>query len=353
MHSTSMSEGEDDNVEKTRVFVSELHPHDVLLGRGTGPSMNEGNVKFREIVEGLKASYVSTPSRKAKKKIVRKAVNDIKAKNGRFLTKLRKAEIRMLGMKSKAVYEIVADSVAIEKTKQAIRYVHYKKDPGFVKKPSPDPSNGKDDGSSTTDGCSGNISSHYDDSAALNSDLNVKIHVPTPPSRPVAQLKSDKDYLSSSVSQTHQEDPQPQGQLFPTPLSTTLDGLLFNHRLNTMLSAPNQLGLAQMLPQTRQQVSIDTIQPIASSLERINPPSIFRSMNSTPAGLLPFMPGNSIATSVSQGGVNANALPATNNNFQHHEQNTTIRDGQLLALLQADDERRRLIESYISSLPPM
>jgi hypothetical protein len=109
--------------------VTELGPDDVLLGRGTGPSSNEGNVNFRNAVEAMKSDYVSTPSRKAKNKFVRKTVEAIKAKKGRFLSKLRKSEIKMLGMSAhKAVYEVVRDDVAFEKTKQAIRYVHYKKD---------------------------------------------------------------------------------------------------------------------------------------------------------------------------------------------------------------------------------
>jgi hypothetical protein len=113
----------------TGKHVTELGPHDVLLGRGTGPSNNEGNVTFRVAVEAMKSDYVSTPSRKAKNRLVRKTVDAIKAKNGRFLSKLRKSEMKVLGMSDKKiVYEVAADSVAIEKTKQAIRYVHYKKD---------------------------------------------------------------------------------------------------------------------------------------------------------------------------------------------------------------------------------
>jgi hypothetical protein len=111
------------------IYVTELGADDVLLGRGTGPNSNEGNVNFRIAVEAMKSDYVSTPSRKAKNKLVHKTVEAIKAKNGRFLSKLRKSEIKMLGMSAhKAVYEIMRDDVAFEKTKQAIRYVHYKKD---------------------------------------------------------------------------------------------------------------------------------------------------------------------------------------------------------------------------------
>jgi hypothetical protein len=125
----SSSEAEDCGVTGTGKYVTKLNTHDVLLGRGTGPNNNEGNVKFRVAVEGLKLAYVSTASRKAKNRIVRKTVESVKVKNGRFLSKLKKREIKMLGLPHNVVYEVATDAVAIEKTKQALRYVCYKKDP--------------------------------------------------------------------------------------------------------------------------------------------------------------------------------------------------------------------------------
>jgi len=122
------SDTEKGKVVGTCSYVTELGPHDVLLGRGTGPSNHEGNVNFRTAVEAMKADYVATPSRRAKNRLVRKTVEAIKSKKGRFLSKLRKSEMKVLGLKQKVAYEVVADSVAFEKTKQAIRYVHYKKD---------------------------------------------------------------------------------------------------------------------------------------------------------------------------------------------------------------------------------
>lgn len=121
-------------LQRTGIYSTDVRTYDVLLGRGTGPSMNKGNIEFRETVEKLKASYIATPSRKVKKQIVRKIVQDIKAKQGRFLNKLTKNEIKMLGLSPKDLYEVVAEDVALEKTKQAIRYVHYKKDPATRKR---------------------------------------------------------------------------------------------------------------------------------------------------------------------------------------------------------------------------
>ena len=124
----SVKAGEDTKTQRTGIYATEVGQYDVLLGRGTGPSMNEGNVHFREAVEALKSSYISTPSRKIKKQIVRKIVSDTQGKKGRFLNKLTKTEIKLLGLSGNVLYEVVPDQVALEKTKQAIRYVHYKKD---------------------------------------------------------------------------------------------------------------------------------------------------------------------------------------------------------------------------------
>lgn len=111
----------------TRTYVTEIGPHDVLLGRGTGPCSNRGNVQFRHIVRKMKAEYVSTASRKTKNKLILKTIQVIKAKNGRFLSKLSKGETEVLGLGCREAYQIIPDSMAAEKTKQAIRYFHYRK----------------------------------------------------------------------------------------------------------------------------------------------------------------------------------------------------------------------------------
>jgi hypothetical protein len=124
-----MSEAEDcGSTAGTGKFVTELNDNDVLLGRGTGPNNNQGNVKFRVAVERLRLPYTSTSSRKMKNRIVRKTIHAVKAKNGRFLNKLRKGHIKKLGLPDKATYEVASDGVAVEKAKQALRYICYKKD---------------------------------------------------------------------------------------------------------------------------------------------------------------------------------------------------------------------------------
>ena len=150
-------ESEGDELEGPNAkYVTKLRPNDVLLGRGTGPNNNEGNVVFRTAVEELKEPYLSTPSRIKKRQLVRKAVETVKGKNGRFLSRLNKSEIKRLGLlhpenpvlgriasfsksyspskkakkgrKLGPVYQVVDDEVAMEKTKQALRYICYKKD---------------------------------------------------------------------------------------------------------------------------------------------------------------------------------------------------------------------------------
>lgn len=114
----------------TGIFVTEVGPADVLLGRGTGPANHQGNVRFRVRVESMKPEYVATASRRSKNKLVRELVDSIKVDNGRFLRKLSRSQARQSGQgDSDSVYEVVPDCVAVGKTKQAIRYVHYKKEP--------------------------------------------------------------------------------------------------------------------------------------------------------------------------------------------------------------------------------
>ena len=138
-------------------YVTDLRDADCLLGRGTGPNNHRGNVEFRIAVNDLKRAYVATASRKAKKRLVQQAVRSVQqVKNGRFLSKLSKSELKRLKLSQPkryerimsqaktdvtnstddtkanppavAVYRIVPDEVAMEKTKQALRYICYKKD---------------------------------------------------------------------------------------------------------------------------------------------------------------------------------------------------------------------------------
>jgi len=146
-----------------RVLITELNDNDVLQGRGSGSMQNTGNIRFRTLVEELRPSYVATSSRKAKAKMIGDMVQFIKSRKGRFLQRLCdseyvKADVLRSDISSNAhgyghgailhehehahahgqhahlyadreQYVEMADEEAAEKTKQAIRYVHYKKVP--------------------------------------------------------------------------------------------------------------------------------------------------------------------------------------------------------------------------------
>jgi hypothetical protein len=177
INDSTTKEGEDP--EEDPLYVTQLRSSDVLLGRGTGPNNHPGNVDFRLAVEELKRGYVATASRKAKKRLVQNAVRSVQeGKKGRFLSKLSKSELKRLKLSQPKRYErqmaqapsssssllsptvatldedakvesststnttngaaasselvpfyqIVSDEVAMEKTKQALRYVCYKRD---------------------------------------------------------------------------------------------------------------------------------------------------------------------------------------------------------------------------------
>jgi hypothetical protein len=97
-------------------LITEIHPADVVLGRGAGPNEHAGNIAFREIVSQLKPTYLATPNRKIKAHIARKVVKAVKAKNGRFLK-------RPPGSKPDEDIFILADEeVVLEKAKQALRH---------------------------------------------------------------------------------------------------------------------------------------------------------------------------------------------------------------------------------------
>jgi hypothetical protein len=115
--------------------VLTLGENDVLLGRGTGPNENRGNIGFREIIkELLKEAKDSTVSeKKFRFKLARRIVDIVKAKNGCFLRQLTKAEVSALQRHRTAssttairvnqdIYAVVPDKVAIVKTRQAFRF---------------------------------------------------------------------------------------------------------------------------------------------------------------------------------------------------------------------------------------
>ena len=121
----------------SRVLIRELNDNDVLQGRGSGSMQNAGNIKFRNLVEKLRPSYVATSSRKEKAKMISDMVKLIQSRKGRFLQRLDGEEAKEMGLNTESTgnaedqdhYVEMTDEEAAEKAKQAIRYVHYKKVP--------------------------------------------------------------------------------------------------------------------------------------------------------------------------------------------------------------------------------
>jgi len=100
--------------------VTELNPHDVLLGRGSGSNDWIGNQHFRDIVKLRSKEYTSTEKHKRKKEIAKEVLDCIRAAGGRFLRHDENVE---------SVYSIVEDgtwyecdeNASLEKCKQALR----------------------------------------------------------------------------------------------------------------------------------------------------------------------------------------------------------------------------------------
>lgn len=121
----------------SRVLIRKLNDNDVLQGRGSGSMQNAGNIKFRNLVESLRPSYVATSSRKEKAKMISDMVKLIQSRKGRFLQRLDDEEAKEMGLnpdnsegfEDQDHYVEMTDEEAAEKAKQAIRYVHYKKVP--------------------------------------------------------------------------------------------------------------------------------------------------------------------------------------------------------------------------------
>jgi hypothetical protein len=111
------------------VIDGAIGENDVLLGRGTGPNENIGNIRFR--VASKKEFTLSynngTIDSSCKSKVARRVVEAIKSRNGRFLRKLTKDEAKQAvgGLKtgtSHDLFVVVSDKLAIDKARHSIRF---------------------------------------------------------------------------------------------------------------------------------------------------------------------------------------------------------------------------------------
>jgi hypothetical protein len=112
--------------EAPTAFVTELTPNDVILGRGAGPSQFVGNKQFRSLAEQRKEEYILAPDHWAKQKVARAILNHIHELGGRFLKEAVKDETSGKGK----AWQVVEESVALEKCKQTLRQNREKHDVG-------------------------------------------------------------------------------------------------------------------------------------------------------------------------------------------------------------------------------
>ena len=100
-------------------YVTDIGPHDCLLGRGAGPNEHSGNISFRLVVSKHKKEYMATTNRQFKNLIAQRTIDIIKSNGGRFLQKVKDRDDE--------VYVLADDSVVLEKTKQALRHIERSK----------------------------------------------------------------------------------------------------------------------------------------------------------------------------------------------------------------------------------
>jgi hypothetical protein len=109
-------------------LIHELGENDVLVGRGTGPNENLGNIRFRVTLKGFLNDKTQAGS---KSKLARMVVSTIQARHGRFLRKLSKEEVKLRVIEgdegkepslSRYVYAVITEEKSVEKTKQAMRF---------------------------------------------------------------------------------------------------------------------------------------------------------------------------------------------------------------------------------------
>jgi hypothetical protein len=104
-------------------IITELSQNDVLLGRGEPSIVNEGNIRFRQLVQSRKLEYLDAPKRKTKDSIARQVVQAISLKEGRFLRRISSpVEAEQIGVpKGVKAWVLAHEGAVIQKIKQALR----------------------------------------------------------------------------------------------------------------------------------------------------------------------------------------------------------------------------------------
>jgi hypothetical protein len=103
--------------------VTELSQNDVILGRGTPSILNEGNIRFRKLVQSRKLEYLNAQKRQIKSWIARQVVQAVSLKQGRFLRRIESlAEAEQKGVpKGIHAWVPVHEGTILKTVKQALR----------------------------------------------------------------------------------------------------------------------------------------------------------------------------------------------------------------------------------------
>lgn len=107
----------------TSTVVTQLTPNDVLFGRGAPSIGNEGNVRFRQLVQSRKLEYIDTGKRQVKDWIARQVIQAVSIRQGRFLRKIESlVEAEQLGApEGTPAWVLVEEGTVLQKVKQALR----------------------------------------------------------------------------------------------------------------------------------------------------------------------------------------------------------------------------------------
>jgi hypothetical protein len=118
------SEAADNDATSSMVIITQLHPHDVLLGRGSPHAYYAGNISFRELVDTRKTEYNGTGRHDRKQAIALEIYQEVQnGRHGRFLTLVTDINVaRRHGVPDGTkAWTLAKPAVAMEKIKQALR----------------------------------------------------------------------------------------------------------------------------------------------------------------------------------------------------------------------------------------
>ena len=99
-------------------LVTELRPHDVIMGRGLSVSEYEGNKRLRKMVQSRREAYVNAESREAKQNVAREIIAAVRAQGGRFLRR----HVAFGASSTQSVWQAIQDpEEMMTKVKQLLR----------------------------------------------------------------------------------------------------------------------------------------------------------------------------------------------------------------------------------------